>query len=270
MKTRHNSVINPTLASLICCTIVAGLAGLAGNVNAAAVTVTDITDWSTTPVEIVTANLPELGYDGLVYAGINTLSVDKGGGATVYSGFCIDPFHWSIGGPQPGYSTVSLSNAPKPPGTLNAATALDIEDLWAEFFSPSMSSASAAGLQIAIWELVSSNSVATGELPANEAISFSGDTYGASADIASLAAYNGPAATLVGLTGPGQDYVIDMPSNNGRIAPGAVPDGGGTFLMLAMTLGALVLARSAIIERAGQLRKAQAIPVDRRSTVQGK
>jgi hypothetical protein len=163
------------------------------------------------------------------------------GSSTINNAFCIDPFHFSASGPTSGYSIVPLADSPKSPGTLNAATALDIEDLWAEYYSPTMSSAGAAGLQIAIWELVSANAVATGELPANEAFSVTSYDYGASADLASLATYDGPAANLTGLTGPGQDYVIDPPS---------VPDGGKTFFMLALTLGALVLARPAIIKSA--------------------
>jgi hypothetical protein len=264
MKTRHASVIGQTLASLIGCTIIAGVAASA---NAASVIVTDITDWTTTPMELVNADLPELGYAGFLYAGINTLSVTIGPNTTVDDAFCIDPFHWSVGGPTPGYAIVPLSDAPKLPGTLNPATALEIEDLWAEFFSPTMSSSSAAGLQVAIWELVSSNAVATGELPASEAVTFSGNTFGAGADLASLATYDGPAANLAGLTGPGQDYIIDMPSSNAKEIPSTIPDGGGTFIMLVLTLSTLFLARSTIIERAGQLRKAQAIPVDRRLAI---
>jgi hypothetical protein len=60
------------------------------------------------------------------------------------------------------------------------------------------------------------------------------------------------------LTGPGQDYVID-----------SVPDAGGTFIMLALTLIAIVLARPAIIKNAGQMRQAQRIPVNRREQVWG-
>jgi hypothetical protein len=198
-------------------------------------------------MEIVSVNDSYLNYTGNVYAGINTLSINNGVSTTVYSGFCIDPFHWSVSGPSSNYSIVSLANAPKPPATLNAATAIDIEKLWAEYFSPTMSSPSAAGLQIAIWELVSSNAVASDGLPANEAFSIVGNDYGASADLASLATYAGPFPNLPALTGPGQDYVI-----NGTGSNATAPDGGGTFIMLALTLSALVLARSALIKSAGR------------------
>ena len=252
MKTRQKPIFKQTVAAVIGWAMVTGLAA---NVNASPITVTDITDWNTTPVEVVNAHLSYLGYDGGVYAGINTLSVNDGTSSTTFSGFCIDPFHWSASGPASGYSMVSLSDAPKAPALLNAATATAIKDLWAEFYSPTMSAYSAAGLQIAIWELVSSNAVVTDGLPASYAFSLNGgNDYGAALDIASLATYDGPAANLVALTGPGQDYVVDP-----------VPDGGGTFIMLALTLGALAIARPAIIKCAVRPRKTQAVPAVRRS-----
>jgi hypothetical protein len=113
-----------------------------------------------------------------------------------------------------------------------------------------MSSPSAAGLQIAIWELVSANAVANDGLPLADAfVLTSGNDYGASADLASLATYDGAPANLMALTGPGQDFVIDP-----------VPDGGRTFLMLALALSGLVLARH--YQSAVQFR-AQVIPINR-------
>jgi hypothetical protein len=94
-------------------------------------------------------------------------------------------------------------------------------------------------LQIAIWDIVSSNAVAAGQIPAADAFSVTSYDYGAAEDLASLANYDGPVANLTALTGPGQDYVIDP-----------VPDGGETFIMLALTLGALIIARPAIIKSA--------------------
>lgn len=217
--------------------IVAGLAA-STYANPIPVTVTDITDWGSTPVEAVNADLPYLGYDGGVYAGINTLSVTANGSSTIYNGFCIDPFHWSAGGPVSGYFEVPLAEAPKSPGTMNAHMATAIGDLWAEYYSPTMSSPSAAGLQIAIWELVSSNAVANNGLSPSQAFSLAPgqDDYGAAQDIASLATYSGPSANVIGLTGPGQDYVVDPPAS-------AVPDNGGTILMLAAAFGAMVLVK---------------------------
>ncbi len=226
------------------------MASFASNMSAGTVTVTDVTDWKTAPMEVPYANLGYLRYNGQVYAGIATVSVNDGTSSTIYNGFCIDPFHWSTAGPTPGYSFVSLSDAPKAPAQLNAATALDIEDLWAEYYSPTMSSSSAAGLQIAIWELVSDNAVANDHLPVYDAFTIEGNDFGASQDIASLATYHGPAANLVALTGPGQDYVVDP-----------VPDAGGTLVMLALALGALILVRLNMSKGTGQV--AQAIRIHR-------
>ncbi len=226
------------------------VAGLGSGGNAEAVTVADTTDWNTSPSEVVNANLIYLHYIGSIYAGINTIAVNNGSSSTVYNGFCIDPFHWSLTTPTPHYSFVPLSDAPKAPAQMNAATAHDIEDLWAEFYSPTMSSYNAAGLQVAIWELISANAVANDGLPFYDAFSLNGSDYGASADIASLATYHGPAANLIALSGPGQDYVVDP-----------VPDGGGSLMMLALTTGALLAARAAIIKSKSQV--AQAIRINR-------
>jgi len=251
MKIGQKAIIKPTVAAVIGWAMVASLAA---NGNAQPVTVTEITDWNTTPMEVVNINDPFLNYYSGVYAGINTLEVTDGSSSTVYNGFCIDPFHWS--GITSPYSIVSLTDAPKSPAQLNAFTATEIEDLWELYYSPTMSSPDAAGLQIAIWDLVSSNAVATDGLPINEAFSITGYDYGASNDLASLAGYDGPAANLIAVTGPGQDFTF------------ATPDGGQTFMMLALTVGALVLARPAIIKSASPLRKAKAIPVKRGSSVQ--
>jgi hypothetical protein len=190
-----------------------------------------------------------------VYAGVNTLLVTDGGSSALHDGFCVDPFHYSASGPSAPYYLVPLADAPKSPATLNAATAKDIEDLWAEFYSPAISPSSAAGLQIAIWELVSSNAVANDGLPPDEAFSLDAGQYdyGASQDIASLAAYQGPAANLSALTGPGQDYVIDP-----------VPDAARTLNLLALALGVLALAQPAIAKSMGQMRQPQPIRVSRR------
>jgi hypothetical protein len=247
MKIGQKAISQRVGAAVIGWALVAGL-GSGGNVEAD--TVADTTVWNTSPGEVVTANLIYLHYLGSIYAGINTITVNNGTSSTVYNGFCIDPFHWSLTTPTPNYSFVPLSDAPKAPAQMNAATAHNIEDLWAEYYSPTMSSYNAAGLQIAIWELISANAVANDGLPSYDAFSLNGSDYGASADIASLATYQGPAANLIALTGPGQDYVVD-----------SVPDGSATLIMLALTLGALLLARAAMIKSKSQV--AQAIRINR-------
>jgi hypothetical protein len=270
---KRKPIVRRTIASLIGVVL---FSSLAANVNASGFTVTDITDWTTepgeTPNEVVTLDTPFVPYDGGVYAGINTLSL-SGAGADdgVYSGFCIDPYHYSVP-TSPGYTMDPLTSGivPKAPGTLNAFTALEIEDLWAMYFPAATTSPTvAAGLQVAIWELVSSNAVAQGQISPADVISFSGNTYGASADIASLATYTGAPADLEGLTGPGQDYVVDIPNANPP-PPKEVADGGVTLFMLALSLGALILARPVIIKNRGQLLEARAIPARRRPLLTGR
>jgi hypothetical protein len=62
----------------------------------------------------------------------------------------------------------------------------------------------AAGLQIAIWEIVGGDD-----------FSAIGKDYGASRMLAALRSYSGPGAGLIALTGPGQDYVVRTPPGQG-------------------------------------------------------
>src|SRR5450755_695790 len=146
---------------------------------------------SITPSKVVPISVTGF-YTGNVLAGINQLLVD----GVAANGFCIDPFHFSLASSD-GYQFTPLANAPKAPGTMGALKADEISRLWAMAYSPSMTAAQAAGFQIAIWEIVGGAS-----------FSITGSDYGASALISSLGSFTGPGASLVGLTGPGQDYVI--------------------------------------------------------------
>ena len=188
-------------------------------------------------MEIVNLDLPYAGYNGGVYAGINTLQVTEGANTFTTSGFCIDPFHFSLGGPI-AYNTIALGNAPKYPGPMGATTALDIEKLWAMYFPAAQTSdAVAAGLQIAIWDLVAESAALANGVPESTYYTLtSGYDFGAAADIASLANYSGPAADLIGLTGPGQDYVIAAPAPPPQ--PN-VPDSGTTLALFGMALAGL-------------------------------
>ena len=171
---------------------------------------------SVTPYQI--ANITVDGFwSGNVYAGINNLVVD----GTPMTGFCIDPFHFSRDS-SPGYDYVSLEDAPKNGNggsSMGADTAKAISGLWAMYYAPNMSATNAAGLQIAIWMLVGGSKFHV----VND--------FGASALIASLSTYTGPGADLIGLTGPGQDYVVFNP----------VPDGGATVMLLGTVLVALAI-----------------------------
>ncbi len=163
-------------------------------------------------------------YTGNVYAGINKLVVD----GVAMDGFCIDPFHFSLSS-SPGYQFLPLASAPKPPGTMNSTQAGEISHLWAMLYSPTMSANNAAGLQIAIWEIVGGNQ-----------FSVFGNDYGANAMLAQLNSFTGPGAHLVALSGPGQDYVVL--SNSGQGSENnqpAVPENGSTLGFLALSALAL-------------------------------
>ena len=135
------------------------------------------------------------GFNGVVAAGLKRLVV---GGRTM-DGFCIDPFTKAVSSSQ-GFSFVPLTQAPEAPWTLNSTKAVEIKDLWAMFYSPTMSQKNAAGLQLAIWEIVGGNS-----------FQVIGKDYHASEMLAALQSYTGPGADLIALTGPGQDYVVQTP-----------------------------------------------------------
>jgi hypothetical protein len=169
--------------------------------------------------EIVNITSSTLGTAN-VYAGVVDLLVS----GTPKAGFCIDPWHWSVSGILT-YDLVPLMGAPKSPGPMDAATAVKIEQLWQQYYSPA-SNTQSAGLQIAIWELVDI-SVTTASFQLNGT-----NDYGAGDMIAWVNSHtDAPAANLVAVTGPGQDYAI------------SVPDGGWTVSLLGMALLGLSLIR---------------------------
>src|SRR5207245_964125 len=89
------------------------------------------------------------GFNGYAGAGIKKLAVD----GVAMDGFCIDPFTVALSS-SAGFKFVPLTKAPEAPWTLSASGATEISDLWAMFYSPNMKKKRAAGLQIAIWEIV--------------------------------------------------------------------------------------------------------------------
>jgi len=139
------------------------------------------------------------GFNGFVGAGIKKIQVD----GVQMDAFCIDPFTMALRS-SPGYKFVPLTKAPEAPFTLSASEATEISDLWAMFYNPGMKENKAAGLQLAIWEIVGGDD-----------FSVIGKDYGASLMLAALRTYSGPSAGLIGLTGPGQDYVVLTPPGQG-------------------------------------------------------
>src|SRR5438552_7596140 len=148
------------------------------------------------PVHIATST----GFNGVVGAGIKSLRVD----GVLMDGFCIDPFTRALSSSS-GYSFVPLTQAPEAPWTLSASGATQISDLWTMFYSPDMKKKKAAGLQIAIWEIVGGDD-----------FTVIGKSYGAKKMLAALDSYSRPGARLIALTGPGQDYVVLTPPGQGN------------------------------------------------------
>src|SRR5436190_10027834 len=139
------------------------------------------------------------GFNGFVGAGIKKVRVD----GVQMDAFCIDPFTMALRS-SPGYKFVPLTKAPEAPFTLSASEATEISDLWAMFYNPGMKENKAAGLQLAIWEIVGGDD-----------FSVIGKDYGANLMLAALGSYSGPGAVLSALTGPGQDYVVLTPPGQG-------------------------------------------------------
>ena len=182
-----------------------------------------------TPAQVVPISVTAF-YTGNALAGINQLIVD----GVAMNGFCIDPFHFSLPSSS-GYQYVPLANAPKLPGTMGAVKADQISRLWAMAYSPSMTAAQAAGFQIAIWEIIGG---------AN--FSIFGTDYGASSLLSSLTTFSGPGASLIGLSGPGQDYVVQEFRRTTT-----VPETGTTFVLLLASMAAIMAAaRSSRFARA--------------------
>ena len=172
------------------------------------------------PGENVAINCTGIG-TVIVDAGILQLDVD----GSLVNGLCIDPFHFSSGS-MAGYQAVPLTSAPKG-GAMSAGTVAEIERLWGTFYSAGMSPQDAAGLQIAVWELVGGTGFAL----------VSKDDYGASAFLNTVQDpnYSGPAADLTGLTGSGQDYAVP----SAGLAE-ALPETPSTFGLLALAVCVLV------------------------------
>jgi hypothetical protein len=199
-----------------------------------------------TPYERVSISVTG-AYTGWVAAGVSELLVN----GTLTNGFCIDPFHPTLLGSL-SYQMVPLTSAPKddhliPGAHMTAAEATIISELWGLAY-PSIGSdpRKAAALQIAIWEVVGGSQF---RLKSTK-------DYGASLLLSTVehAGYNGPHASLVALTGPGQDFVIGAPPD-----PPSVPDSGTTMTLLGLALAGLALF--------GKTKLARPAPVERSSLV---
>lgn len=196
----------------------------------------------TSPTEIINGNFSYLGYSGGAYAGVVNLKVD----GVAADGFCIDPFHFSNPSSVTAtYDVVNLKDAPKPPGPMGAGAALEIEKLWGYVYSlsPSISAENAAGLQIAIWEVVVAASTAPGSFSLNDPTDYGAANF---RSIVESPSYGGPIANLVGLksqSSSGQDYVVQGAGDLTTLGVPGVPDGGTTLGLLGVGSLSLILAR---------------------------
>ena len=185
-----------------------------------------VAESSINPNEIinVTISSPSLNYSGGVYAGINQLLIN---GSQIVNGFCIDPFHYSSSSSLP-YTVVDLANAPKgDPFSSSGMGSIDadvIKRLWFSHFSTGMTAQDAATLQLAIWDVVGGTDFST-----TSSLQSTAQTW-----ITSAMA-GGQEADLVGLTGTGQDYVVQN-----------VPEGGLTVVLLGLGLLGLAAVRKTL------------------------
>jgi len=175
-----------------------------------------------------------LGTNLHVYASVVDLKVN--GVST--TGFCIDPWHWSLSGPL-SYNTESLAVAPKPPGPMGTTAANKIEQLWAHYYSSGpVSNITAAALQLEIWQLVDFG-VSGGTTFHLDSIDHdSAAVLSLMADMSHFLDTNpdAPKANLIAVTGSGQDYVIQ-----------SIPDGGTTVALFGLGLACLVGFRRKLV-----------------------
>ncbi len=165
-----------------------------------------VQDTGITPGETVSISVTDF-YTGEALAGVNKLIVN----GVARDGFCIDPFHFSVSS-SPGYEYRDLALAPKAPGTMDPEKADLIRKLWSMVYSPMITAEQAAGLQIAIWEIVGGDN-----------FSILGNDFGAAQMLKDGQDFSGRPARLIALSGPGQDYVVPP-----------VPEGGSTLMLLVL------------------------------------
>jgi hypothetical protein len=235
--------------------IVAGIAFCALADSALRATPVKVTEDGIGSNDTVYINSSTLGNNLHVYAGIVDLTLGTGPTAKNFEGFCIDPWHWSVSGPQ-NYQLVPLYDAPKPPGPMSVKAAGEIEELWAQYMTSSYVLSGnaktadewAAAMQLEIWQTVAGSiSDATYSLDSIDN-NFSGEATAVWSDLGAMntfladATSSTPRAHLEGLTSgtnsdrrdnAGQDYVID-----------SVPDSGTPALLLGLGLVGILALRS--------------------------
>jgi hypothetical protein len=195
------------MKKLICAIAVIGL--LAATVAFAGPTV-QVQYLNVGPGEIV--NISSDFYNGGCWAGVYNLTVN---GQPTPS-FCIDLQDESQTAPET-YQEVALADAPQfSAGPMGATKAADLTQLLSKYWTNSLSADQAAGLQLAVWEIVDEKSgtydIATGNFEAagNGAASIWAEDYLSNFNTGSLGSYVAVSSPIY------QDYAIQIP------APGAI------------------------------------------------
>jgi hypothetical protein len=162
------------------------------------------------PGEVVTISSDF--YNGGCWAGVYNLKVN--GQAT--PSFCIDLQNESVSTPET-YQVVALADAPNPSaGPMGPTKAADLTQLLSKYWTNSLDADHAAGLQLAVWEIVDEKSgsynIATGNFQAagNGVVSTYAEDYLSNFNTGSLGSYVAVTSLIY------QDYAIQVP------APGAI------------------------------------------------
>jgi hypothetical protein len=190
---------------------------------------------SVSPVAIVTLNASgtvSIVNEG-VYAGIYNLTVN--GVAT--PSFCIDIARDQTENvPYTGYNYTALSAAPlSPSGPMGTAAAIDIEKLWAAYYTSALSDSSgvtAAALQVAIWEDIA-NKVSGYSLTVSGNNAVTSEATTMLANLGNLTA-QADLEALVLSQSSGQGYVVAVPEPATMIAGALLllPFGASTLRIL--------------------------------------
>ena len=168
--------------------------------------------------------------------GINQSGVEAGFYNLTVNGvatpsFCIDIATEQIEGQAyTDYNYTPLASAPiSAAGPMGSTAAINIEKLWAAYYSPSLSSVNAAALQVAIWEEVAlGNGTYTLTVSGNSAV-----TTEAAIMLGALSTLTAE-ADLIALTDSGQGYVVAVPESATMIAGALLllPFGASTLRIL--------------------------------------
>jgi hypothetical protein len=179
-------------------------------------------------------------FNGGVYAGIYNETVD---GVFTHS-FCIDVAHdVYVGEVFNDYSYSALASAPATPaGPMGAATAINIEKLWAQYYTAAQADGSgvmAAALQLAIWEIEGGGQLLGNGNP-GYTVTASGNNSVTTETATMLTALTGltAEADLVAIVSPdGQSYVVAVPEPTTMLAGALLllPFGASTLRILRKT-----------------------------------